>query len=538
MADHSPRLDDNGLVEDPSRPLISGDNPQSVADVLEHMCRIDPGAEALVASGRRYSYRELDRTANRAANALLAAGVMPGDRVAACLPNGDAIVIAFLGACRVGAIWVGVGKVLAPREKLMLIKDSGASLMLTESVTIAELEAELEPGGRLPPYLLVDASAAASWDTAIGAAADDRPDIAVDPFAPAAISYTSGTTGLPKGAVHTQHNIVLVCVGQREIGRYRVNTRQGVVLPLTLLNNMICGPVAAFVTASCCVVMPSTRPREVARVVREERLVTFAAVPAMIYDLLTDPDVTDADLVTLTDPWVGGSEPPESFRELYAKRFSHAPANAYGLTESPNGVATEVNGMRHVKGSSGTAYPTLRISVHDPASGELGVGETGEICVGPRPDGPWKGVYTPMLGYWRRPEETKQALRDGLLWTGDLGYLDAAGHVFITGRKKEVIMRGGSNVYPAEVERVLIEYPGVADCAVFGIPDDRLGQRVVAVVQPDVTAELDPAALQEFARARCARYKVPEQIRFVPAFPRTAMGKIRKIDLVGLFAVQ
>jgi acyl-CoA synthetase (AMP-forming)/AMP-acid ligase II len=462
------------------------------------------------------------------------------------VPNGDAIVIAFLGAARIGAVWVGVGKVLAPPEKLFLIEDCGAALLIVDPVARMELDSAAGESDRLPPALVVDPNADAGvdaedtthgtpWHDALAAASPERPNIDIDPFAPAAISYTSGTTGFPKGAVHTQHNIVLVCVGQRAIGRYRVNTRQGVVLPLTLLNNMICGPIAAFVTSSCSVVMPSTRPAEVARSVRDEKLVTFAAVPALIYDLLTSPDVSDEDLVTLTDPWVGGSEPPESFRALYAQRFGHAPANAYGLTESPNGVATEVNGLPHLEGSSGMAYPTLRISIHDEDGNELDAGQLGEICVGPRRDGPWADVYTPMLGYWERPKETAEALRDGMLRTGDIGHLDEAGNVFITGRKKEIIIRAGSNVYPIEVERILRGHPDVAECAVLGVPDDRLGQRVVAAIEAKSSTAIDLDEVTQYVRERCARYKVPEQIRVVDKFPRTAMGKIRKVDLVELF---
>jgi long-chain acyl-CoA synthetase len=523
-----------------SNRLIPG-GPQGVADVLEAMLAENPKAEALVSATRRLSYADLDREVTKAANAMLRLGIGPGDRVAACLPNECDIVIAFLATMRIGAIWVGIGQILAPPEKVHLLGDAEPTAMLADQSTWEEIGRLLDdrPEIRLRRLLVGNGEATVEpWIDLVAAASGDPVEKAIDPFAPAAIAYTSGTTGLPKGAVHSQHNIALVCVGQREVGRFRMYSRQGVVLPLTLLNMQICGPVAAFVTKSCSVIMGRPRPLEIAEWVRTERLMTFGAVPTMIQDLLTDPGVTDRDLETLSEPWVGGSEPSEEFRRVYEERFGFAPATAYGLTEGPNGVATEINGESHKPGSSGRAYPTMKIHVLDDEGREVPTGEQGEICIGPATEGPWAGIYTPMLGYWRQPEASAEVLAGGLLHSGDLGHLDEDGHLFITGRKKELILRGGSNVYPAEVERTLAEHPAVRQCAVLGLPSERLGERVGAAIELEAGAAPDAEEMIEFCRGRLAAYKVPQAIAFVDAMPLTAMGKIRKLDLIPAFTAE
>jgi acyl-CoA synthetase (AMP-forming)/AMP-acid ligase II len=179
--------------------------------------------------------------------------------------------------------------------------------------------------------------------------------------------------------------------------------------------------------------------------------------------------------------------------------------------------------------------PQVEIAIRDESGAALPPGEVGEICVASARSGPFAGVWTPMLGYWKRPEETARALRDGAYHTGDLGFLDPEGNLFIRGRRNELILRGGANVYPAEVERVLRSHPAVADCAVLGRPDPRLGERVVAAVVLAAGARTGEAELVAHCRAELARYKVPESLRFVAALPRNAMGKVQKRELGPLF---
>jgi acyl-CoA synthetase (AMP-forming)/AMP-acid ligase II len=353
----------------------------------------------------------------------------------------------------------------------------------------------------------------------------------VDPFAPAAIAYTGGTTGFPKGAVHSQHNLLVPGAVAHAEAWWSTEERLGVLLPLTILNLIVLVPLTAFQIGSVCVAMDRIDPLGIAEWVRQERIATFHAVPAILHDLLTHPDVKPQDLASLTRPEVGGADCPDAFRRLYRERFGTDVSIGYGMTEAPTAVTRALPGSPNLPGICGKPLPWVEIRILDDKGMDCRPGETGEICVAAARSGPFAGVYTPMLGYWRKPQETAEALRDGVYRTGDLGMLDAHGTLFIRGRKKELILRGGANVYPAEVERVLHSDPRVRACAVVGKPDPRLGERVVAFVELVPGAQASPEELKAYCAEELARYKVPEEFRFVTAMPRTAMGKIRKPDL-------
>jgi acyl-CoA synthetase (AMP-forming)/AMP-acid ligase II len=309
--------------------------------------------------------------------------------------------------------------------------------------------------------------------------------------------------------------------------------RHGVLLPLTLLNLQVLGPLFAFAKGTTCVCIDRIDPVGLAAWVRDERITRLTAVPAVLHDLLTHPDVQPGDLATLRRPECGGSATPHAFRELFRTRFGRDVLTGYGLTEAPTAVTREMPGDALVAGGSGRPLAPIEIVIVDDAGAPVPARTIGEICVRARHDGPWAGVYTPFLGYWNQPDATAHALRDGLLHTDDLGLLDAEGQLFVKDRRADVIIRGGANVYPAEVERVLHDHPTVVAAAVLGIPDARLGERVAAVVQcRDAAAEDE---LASWCRTRLARYKTPERWVFVDRFDRTAMGKIRKAELRALF---
>jgi len=207
----------------------------------------------------------------------------------------------------------------------------------------------------------------------------------------------------------------------------------------------------------------------------------------------------------------------------------------YGMTEAPTAVAWTDGSPASAPGHCGRAQPQIEIAILGEGDRPLPPGEVGEICIGPARTGAWAGVYTPMLGYWDRPDASAEALRGGRYHSGDLGLVDEAGNLSIRGRRGELILRGGANVYPAEVECLIQAIPGVAGCAVFGIPDARLGQRVVAAVELLPGVALDPEAILDHLRPQLARYKLPERIAIVPALPRNAMRKVLKRDLAALF---
>jgi long-chain acyl-CoA synthetase len=305
-----------------------------------------------------------------------------------------------------------------------------------------------------------------------------------------------------------------------------------VLLPLTLLNLQILGPLFAFLKGTTCVCVDRTDALGVAEWIRTERITRLTAVPTVLHDLIESTEVDDRDLATLRRPECGGAATPHELRERFRERFGTEVLTGYGLTEAPTAIAREMPGDELVDGCSGRPFAPVEVVILADDGRELPPGEEGEICVRARTDGAWAGVYTPFLGYWRQPAATRHTLRDGLLHTDDIGLLDGDGRLFVKDRRTDVIVRGGANVYPAEVERVLNGHPAVVAAAVLGVPDRRLGEQVVAVVQLRADhAGIDEHVLGSYCADRLARYKVPARWRFVDGFTRTPMGKIRKADL-------
>jgi acyl-CoA synthetase (AMP-forming)/AMP-acid ligase II len=478
--------------------------PASVARVFDAVLADDPDREALVTRSGRLSYAELDRRADRAAWALRDLGVGLGDRVAASLPNDQDVVVAFHGAMRLGAVWVGVNRALAPPEKRYLLADAGATVLLTDD--------DAGEHGDLGVRVV----GAGGWRAAFDAARDGPIGVDVDPFAPAGIAYTSGTTGHPKGAVHSQHTLLTPGAVLVEARGYGLDLRKGDCFPFTILNMAVLTTLLVSQAGGCSVVMDRIDAEGVAEWIRRERVTTWNGPPALLLDLATADTVAPSDLASLTEVWTGGADCPEVIRERFAAKFGLPVLATYGLSEAPTVVAIDPPGGPHVDGASGVPLPHLDVRVVD-----------GEVCVGAAPG---DGRYRTMLGYWGRPEATVETLAGGVLHTGDLGEMGADGYLRIRDRKSLLIVRGGANVYPAEVERVLLEAPGVAAGAVLGVPDERLGERVVAVVEPAAGA-LDEAAVRDHCLAHLARYKVPERFVAVDALPRNAMGKVVRARL-------
>ncbi|MBX3286743.1 MAG: AMP-binding protein [Actinobacteria bacterium] len=493
-----------------------GDLPTSVARVLDAPLATRPDHEALVTRSARLTYAELDRLAHRAAFALASLGVSPGDRVGASLPNEADVVVAFHGAMRLGAIWVGVNRALAPPEKRYLLDDCGATLLLTDDevgdvgVRVADL---------------------ATWRAAVDAAPDGAwtgPD--PDPLAPAGLAYTSGTTGHPKGAVHSQRNLLVpghVLVAERGYGP---GLRKGDCFPFTILNMAVLTTLLVSQAGGTSIVMDRIDAEGVAEWIRTERITTWNGPPALLHSLATMDSIDPHDLLSLDEVWTGGADCPEAIRSAFAAKFGLPVLATYGLSEAPTVVAIDaVDGADHREGASGRPLPHLRVRILGDDGAEQPPNETGQIALSAADD-----RYRPMLGYWERPDATAAALVDGELRTGDVGFLDDDGFLHVRDRLSLLIIRGGANVYPAEVERVFATFPGVAASAVVGVPDERLGERVAALVEPAAGVELDLDALREHLTANLAKYKVPERIVVMDAFPRNAMGKIVRTELPAL----
>src|SRR5262245_8885004 len=409
--------------------------PTSIASVLDDALQRDPDHEAIVARSGRLSYAQLDRRANQSARALAELGVEPRDRVAVSLPNDLDIVSAFHGAMRLGAIWVGINRALAPPEVEYILRDTSASLAIVDDDIVDP------PQDRVARHAWV-----ALVDGQDGAAI--RNDI--DALAPAAIAYTSGTTGRPKGVVHSQHSLLVPGAATVASRQYGPDLRKGDCLPLTILNLLALTTLLVAQAGGTCVIMDRIDADGVAAWIREEQITAWNGVPAILYDMVHGSTVTPSDLASLDDLWSGGADCPESLRSAFAAKFDVPLRTTYGLTEAPSLVAIDPRGGGHVTGASGVPLPHLALEILDDADAPLGPGEQGEVCLRAVDAGPWAGRYRPMLGYWR-DGALADAPRDGCLRTGDVGWLDDDGYLHIADRKSLLIIRGGANVYPAEV---------------------------------------------------------------------------------------
>ncbi len=501
----------------------------SAARVLQDPVARTPEHEALVARSGRLTYRELDHLASLSGSALRSLGVKRGDRVAVSLPNDISIVAAFHGAMRIGAIWVGINRKLAPPEKEYILSDCTPSVFLADHQVLAQMQRLTESDKTLR---LVSAGVPGSeWEELLSLA-DIDPFDPPDPLGPAAIAYTSGTTGLPKGAVHSQHNLMLpgaVITSQRSYGP---SLRKADCFPLTILNLQVLSTLLAAQAGGTAIVMDRLDPVGIAQWIESERATVFNGAPAMLYSLAANEEVHPDSLRSLNEVWSGGSNCSALIQEMFTSKFGHFVHNTYGLTEAP--AAVSIQPLHDYHGGqpncSGRPLPHLEVEIVDNSGKLAPTGCIGEITLRAKASGPWANSYRPMLSYWNRPKETAETIRQSVLRTGDIGWMDREGYLGVQDRQSSVILRGGANIYPAEVERILDSHPQIAASCVVGVPDERLGERVVAVVQPAEGVTVDTAMLYDLCETNLARYKIPEAF-IIGSLPRNSMEKIQRREV-------
>ncbi len=500
---------------------------RTITEVFDRVLEVDPRRLALVGPLNALSYEEFDARANAAAAALHQLGARPGDRVAASLPNDVDIAVAFHGAMRMGAIWVGVNRNLAPPEKDVLLDAAQPTVFLADSGIAGAHDSRWQVVQADP------ADAGSAWAVAVAGCAGAPRLPPPDPGAPAAIAFTSGTTGQPKGIVHSQRNLLLPAASLVASRHYDETLRKGDCLPLTILNLQVLTTLLTAAAGGCCVLTDRRDAPGVADWIAREAVTVWNGVPAILYSMVHDPRIDPQQLSSLREVWTGGGPCPEDLLAAFRARFAVPVRQSYGLTEAPTVVTIDPVDGQHVEEASGVPLPHLDLQVCDDQGNRLSPGQLGEITVAAVQDGPWADEYRPMLGYWR--EEAVEPFDGDRLYTGDIGLIDGAGNLFVRDRKKLLILRGGANVYPAEVERVIERLPGVRASAVIGLPDPRLGQRVVAAIELDPDTDVTPQEVVDHCRAHLARYKVPEEVVIVDSFPRNAMGKVKRDPLASLF---
>ncbi len=497
-------------------------------DIPTYHARRRGDHEALRFAGRSTSYRDFDRHVTAIAHRLLADGLVPGTRCALLAKNtGNYYEILFGAACA-GCVLVPVNHRLAAPEIAFILEDCGAELLFVGE-DFAELAKSVLQDCPAIRQVVVIRGTVAGWPDLDAWVAD--PPAAELPLPGDADTvvqmYTSGTTGLPKGVELTHGNLLYaVQVGQEALGHWTANDIAQIVMPQFHIAGTNMGLVGIYCGATC-VIIEDVVPRAVLASIERDRITVTFVVPAVILFLLQAPECAETDFSSLKTIIYGASPIPADLLAQALEQTGCAFAQVYGLTETTGAITllpAEVHTIppTPVMKSCGRAFADVEIRVVDADDNPVPVGEVGQVIC---------RTALNMKGYWRREPETAAALRGGWFHTGDAGYLDEEGYLYIYDRVKDMIISGGENIYPAEVESALFGHEAIADVAVIGVPDKTWGEAVKAIVVLAPDAQASEADIIAFARQRIAGFKLPRSVDFVETLPRNPSGKILKRDL-------
>jgi long-chain acyl-CoA synthetase len=490
----------------------------NIAEHLDRAAQHFPEHAAIIFEGRTISYQQLRDDVDRVAHALVGRGVRKGERVALFLPNIPEFAIVYLAIQKVGAIAVSVNVMLTTSELHYLLEDAGARRLFTTAalrkawcplahdLDVIVCEGEVSGFRTLQQLLEPPAALFSPRDM-------NRDDAA-------AILYTSGTTGKQKGATLSHGNVISNTFAAAHLGRMSTDDRVVLFLPLFHVFGQNAIMNAAFAAGATLVLQRRFDPEQTIATIERERVTMLHAVPT-IYITLLNGDVDPRRLASVRYFFSAAATLPIEIANHWRQTYGRAIAEGYGLSET-SPYATYNHVWRHKPGSVGTPIENVEVRVLDPDDNPVAGGTWGEICM--------KGPNV-MLGYWNRPEDSALALRNGWFHSGDIGYIDADGYVFLVDRVKDMINSAGFKVWPREVEEVLYTHPAVKECAVFGLPDELKGEIPAAVVVLHAGATPGADELMEYCRRNLASYKIPRQVEFVASLPKNATGKILKREL-------
>ena len=484
----------------------------------------------------RWTWAELDGRVEQLARGLMAAGIGVGDRVGLWAPNRYEWVLSQFATARIGAIMVCLNPAYRTSELEFTLQQSGCRMLLAApSFRTSDYVAmwhEVEP--KCPSVTDAVFFDSPEWDALIAGAAQCSVDVlaereaSLDHRDPINIQYTSGTTGLPKGATLTHRNILNNGFFVGEACRFTERDRVCIPVPFYHCFGMVMGNLGSL-THGACMVIPNDAfdPVTVLQTVNDERCTVLYGVPTMFIAELAVDGFESYDLTSLRTGIMAGSPcPVEVMKQVIERMHMHEVTIAYGMTEtSPVSTQTGAEDSLDRRVSTvGRVHPHVEIRVADPETGAtMPRGEAGEFQT--------RG-YSVMRGYWDEPEKTAQAIdADGWMHTGDLAVMDDEGYVNITGRIKDLIIRGGENISPREIEEFLYGHPDIVDVQVVGVPDPKYGEEVCAFVRKRPGGEVSAEAVREFCRGRIAHFKVPRHVLVVDEFPMTVTGKIQKYKL-------
>ena len=496
-----------------------------------------PDHEVLVdvPSGRRWTYRELDAAVDKVAAGLLAMGIAKGERVGIWSPNCAEWVLVQYATARLGAILVNINPAYRSHELQYVLKQSGIRLLVAApSFKTSDYATMIdEVRGDCPTLEDVVLLGSPEWD-AVAAAPVDADALAARQatlsFDDAInIQYTSGTTGFPKGATLSHHNILNNGYFVGQLLGYTQNDRVCVPVPFYHCFGMVMGNLGSTSNGSCIVIpAPAFDPAATLQAIQDEQCTSLYGVPTMFIAELGLPDFASYDLSSLRTGIMAGSPcPVEVMKRVVAEMNMEEVTIMYGMTEtSPVSTMTRrEDDLERRVSTVGTVMPHVEVQIVDPESGlTVEPGTPGELCT--------RG-YSVMLGYWDAPEQTAEAVDPaGWMHTGDLATMDDDGYFAIVGRIKDMVIRGGENIYPREIEEFLYAHPDIDDVQVIGVPDAKYGEELMAWVRLRPGAdELTIDALRAFCQGKLAHYKVPRYVHLADEFPMTVTGKIRKVEM-------
>jgi fatty-acyl-CoA synthase len=510
---------------------------QTIPDNLDATVARFGDREALVdvAQGIRWTYAEFADEVDRLARALLAIGVVKGDRVGIWAPNCAQWTLVQYATAKLGAILVNINPSYRTHELEFVLKQAGIShLFLAQSFKTSDYVAMFdEVRDSCPDVRDRTVFGTPSWDVLleqaerVGAHRVAAVQATLDPHDAINIQYTSGTTGFPKGATLSHRNILNNGFFVGELCRYTEADRVCIPVPFYHCFGMVMGNLACTSHGAAMVIpAPGFDPAATLKATADEKCTSLYGVPTMFIAEWSLPDFAAYDLSSVRTGIMAGSPCPATMMTKLIDAGITEVTIAYGMTEtSPVSTQNRTDDTFEQKvGTVGRVGPHLEIKVVDPVSGEtVPRGEAGEFCT--------KG-YSVMLGYWEQQEKTDEVLVDGWMHTGDIAVMDEDGYVQITGRIKDMVIRGGENVYPREIEEFLYTHPDILDAQVIGVPDERYGEELCAWIRMREGAEpLDAEAVRAFATGKLAHYKIPRYVTIVDEFPMTVTGKVRKVEM-------
>ena len=463
------------------------------------------------------TYSQLQDGARRVAAMLKSKGVGVGDRVGLVMPNVPPYPVLFYGAVAMGAVVVPMNPLLKGREVKYYLEDSGASIVFAWKDMAAEAGKGAEEVGIECVEVGLDFAEMLAQHEPDDEVVDRADDDTV------VLLYTSGTTGQPKGAELTHHNMHTNAVTSAEtlVELTEVDVVMG-CLPLFHVFGLTCGLNASVLSGSCLTLIPRFDAEKALQIVARDGVTVFEGVPTMYAGLLHSASADEADMSSLRTCISGGSAMPVEVMKNFEKKFDCVVLEGYGLSETSPVASFNKPDQERKPGSIGTAVREVEMKLLDDDGGDVAQGEVGEIVV--------KGENV-MKGYWGREEATAEAMQDGWFCTGDLARIDEDGYFFIVDRKKDLIIRGGYNVYPREVEEALYEHESVAEVAVIGMSDDNMGEEIGAAVALKSGADVTEEDLRAFAKERLAAYKYPRSVWIVDELPKGPTGKILRREV-------